>query len=284
MNKNELNVMSEQLIAQQNKIAEDISLAIGEKQVTLDRVMNEVVDNKDANKAIKKVRSDHNKATLQHSKQVKELEARVIEVFVDPVREDLNKYEEVIKQITSTADTKSKEFETNLSNERMEFVNNTILMNLQGFGFNSEDKTVDKIVGLIDGSLLRPLTTSDTQVQTKIGEWFVSTVELCENFDITFDEFSEYNFSERKYNAHLADELRRLQDQAKAKSEDDKVVAKPSVSVKVSLDEKLNKKKSPQTRKTFREQAVAKRDEMFDIFEQAGLTNKEIEVFVSELI
>lgn len=284
MNKNELNVMSEQLIAQQNKIAEDISLAIGEKQVTLDRVMNEVVDNKDANKAIKKVRSDHNKATLQHSKQVKELEARVIEVFVDPVREDLNKYEEVIKQITSTADTKSKEFETNLSNERMEFVNNTILMNLQGFGFNSEDKTVDKIVGLIDGSLLRPLTTSDTQVQTKIGEWFVSTVELCENFDITFDEFSEYNFSERKYNAHLADELRRLQDQAKAKSEDDKVVAKPSVSVKVSLDEKLNKKKSPQTRKTFREQAVAKRDEMFDIFEQAGLTNEEIEVFVSELI
>lgn len=284
MNKNELNVMSEQLIAQQNKIAEDISIAIGEKQVTLDRVMNEVVDNKDANKAIKKVRSDHNKATLQHSKQVKELEARVIEVFVDPVREDLNKYEEVIKQITSTADTKSKEFETNLSNERMEFVNNTILMNLQGFGFNSEDKTVDKIVGLIDGSLLRPLTTSDTQVQTKIGEWFVSTVELCENFDITFDEFSEYNFSERKYNAHLADELRRLQDQAKAKSEDDKVVAKPSVSVKVSLDEKLNKKKSPQTRKTFREQAVAKRDEMFDIFEQAGLTNKEIEVFVSELI
>lgn len=284
MNKNELNAMSEQLIAQQNKIAEDISIAIGEKQVTLDRVMNEVVDNKDANKAIKKVRSDHNKATLQHSKQVKELEARVIEVFVDPVREDLNKYEEVIKQITSTADTKSKEFETNLSNERMEFVNNTILMNLQGFGFNSEDKTVDKIVGLIDGSLLRPLTTSDTQVQTKIGEWFVSTVELCENFDITFDEFSEYNFSERKYNAHLADELRRLQDQAKAKSEDDKVVAKPSVSVKVSLDEKLNKKKSPQTRKTFREQAMAKRDEMFDIFEQAGLTNKEIEVFVSELI
>lgn len=264
-----------EIVELRDKLVEDTV----ENKKELERIKKLTMD-RETNVYIKGIRSENNAKLDSSKKVIKSLKNRIVEIFLKDLNGPLEDYDKSLSELSKTADAISKDFVNDINNERKKFINNYIVEMIEGFEFKFDDVTevVDTILGYLPSEIMRPLSTTENKTITAISTWFEKTVETCNNFDITFEEFFTFKFSETRYNAHLRDLVRQTQ----AKSEQ---IGTPqsggnatpgvgSTTAKVILSEKLKKKK---TARTTYEQAIHKGlSVVIKDCREAGLNDDEI--------
>ncbi len=286
---NKLEVISTTLIPEVQTLGEHLEQETEKNHAELEK-LGKIQMDREQNTYVKSIRSSNNKKMDASKSQIKELETRILDVLLGDLRVPLSEYNDSLSALSKTADEISKKYVKELESERADFINNYIVTLIEGYEYSFDDveEVVDTILGHLPSNITKPLSTTENKVITEVSAWFESTIETCQMFDLSFEDFYGFKFSEKRYNAHIKDLL-----SAKTKAEQAPQINTPNraenagtsvgtTTGRVLLNEKLNKKKS--ARLTFDTVISKQFKEAIATCREASLTDEEIILVVKGLI
>ncbi len=259
MNRNEIFEIIDVTLDEQLKMIDDEIVKVEE---TNNKVQNLIISNREDNTYVKGIRKDNNNRIENLKKSVKDAEAKVLETVFGDIRPKLESYQTVCEEASSTADKLSKDFEKQLAEERVEFIQDVIKRTLKGYKFKSTDEVIDKLFGRV-GSTFLGMSKSDGQVETEILNIFENIMEDLGTLEIGFDEYYAHDFNPTKYALSL-------------KGDEEKV---ETIGVKEIMSKKIKKG----ARKTFQDIHDELSAQLVANLEQAGLDKSQMRSLINKI-